>query len=62
MRNENWSPFHTHGRRIEGGIRTAVEAWCQDPAAAKLQYGPIASWDTSEIFAMDRLFEGLRKK
>ena len=44
------------GQRLEGGIRTAVELWCTDPAAAKAQYGPIASWDTSEITDMDWLF------
>ena len=26
----------------EGGIFTAVRLWCEDPAAAKAQYGPIA--------------------
>ena len=40
-----------------GGIRTAVKLWCWDPAAAKAQYGPIASWDTSEITNMEWLFE-----
>ena len=44
------------GQRIEGGIRTAAELWCTDPAAAKAQYGPIASWDTSEITCMTVLF------
>ena len=41
---------------LEGGIHTAVKLWCTDPAAAKQQYGPIASWDTSEITNMWRLF------
>ena len=41
---------------MEGGIFTAVELWCTDPAAAKAQYGPIASWDTSEITNMWGLF------
>ena len=40
----------------EGGIYTAAELWCTDPAAAKAQYGPIASWDTSEITNMNALF------
>ena len=40
----------------DGGIYTAVELWCTDPAAAKAQYGPIASWDTSEITDMMELF------
>ena len=39
------------GQRREGGIRTAVLAWCNDPAAAKQLYGPIASWNTSEASA-----------
>ena len=40
----------------DGGIHTAVRAWYRDPAAAKAQYGPIASWDTSEITDMNHLF------
>ena len=44
------------GQRLEGGIYTAAELWCTDPAAAKAQYGPIASWDTSEITDMRCLF------
>ena len=44
------------GQRLEGGIYTAVQLWCTDPAAAKTQYGPIASWDTSEITDMWCLF------
>ena len=41
---------------MDGGIYTAVELWCTDPATAKAQYGPIASWDTSEITDMSWLF------
>ena len=44
------------GARPEDGIRTAVAAWCADQAAAKLLYGPIASWNTSEITDMSYLF------
>ena len=44
------------GERMEGGIYTAAELWCTDPAAAKAQYGPIASWNTSEITNMLELF------
>ena len=55
MKNEDGWEFH-EGQRLEGGIRTAAELWCTDPAAAKQQYGPIASWDTSEITIMYRLF------
>ena len=40
----------------DGGIRTAVRVRFEDPAAAKARYGPIASWDTSGITDMDRLF------
>ena len=39
-----------------GGIRTAVNAWIEDPAAAKARYGPIASWDTSRVTLMGALF------
>ena len=56
MKNEDYASFQYYGQRKEGGIRTAVELWCRDPAAAKAQYGPIASWDTSEITDMERLF------
>ena len=42
--------------KMKDEIRTAVEAWCKDRDAAKLQYGPIASWDTSEITNMSSLF------
>ena len=56
MKDEDYQPF-SRGQRLEGGIRTAVEElWYTDPAAAKAQYGPIASWDTSEITKMASLF------
>ena len=55
MKNEGWAAFYG-GERMEGGIYTAAEAWCRDPAAAKAHYGPIASWDTSEITSMPGLF------
>ena len=41
-----------------GGIRTAIHAWFNDPAIAKAMYGPIASWDVSEITNMQSLFVG----
>ena len=50
MLDEDFVAFRD-GQRFEGGIRTAVEAWCNDPAAAKQLYGPIASWNTSEASA-----------
>ena len=40
----------------DGGIHTAVLAWCRNPAAAKARYGPIASWDTSGVIDMNSLF------
>ena len=57
MKDEDFNAFH-RGERLEGGIRTAVEAWCADRDAAKAQYGPIASWNTSEITNMSFLFCG----
>ena len=56
MKDEDYFRFRDQGARVEGGIYTAVELWCEDPAAAKQQYGPIASWDTSEITSMGWLF------
>ena len=56
MKDEDDDAFRWRGQRLEGGIRTAVEAWCTDRDAAKLQYGPIASWNTSEITNMNGLF------
>ena len=56
MKDEDYRAFRDGGRRVEGGIHTAVEAWCENQAAAKAQYGPIASWDTSEITDMSYLF------
>ena len=41
----------------DGGIRMAGRAWCEDPAAAKARYGPIASWDVSEVTDFDALFK-----
>ena len=56
MKDQDYTEFQYDGQRLEGGIRTAMELWCTDPAAAKQQYGPIASWDTSEITNMSLLF------
>ena len=56
MKDEADEAFFDDGERLEGGIRTAVEAWCADRDAAKDQYGPIASWNTSEITKMNWLF------
>ena len=48
MLDEDYEAFGD-GERTVGGIHTAVEAWLADPAAAKHLYGPIASWNTSEV-------------
>ena len=56
MKDEDYYAFEWRVQRLEGGIRTAVAAWCADRDAAKLQYGPIASWNTSEITNMEYLF------
>ena len=55
MRSENYDEARNNPDH-DGGIRTAVNAWSMDPAAAKARYGPIASWDTSDITNMWRLF------
>ena len=58
MRNEKYdddgniiNPDH------DGGIRTAARAWYEDPAAAKARYGPIASWDVSEVTDLSFSFQ-----
>jgi surface protein len=57
MRDEGYGRYEYEDiRDHDGGIRTAVEAWFADPAAAKAKYGPIASWDTSGITDMHALF------
>jgi hypothetical protein len=57
MRDENYTRYeYEDSRDHDGGIRTAVGAWFEDPAAAKAKYGPIASWDTSGITNMEALF------
>ena len=56
MKDEYYYAFTDRQQRLEGGIRTAVEAWCKNQDAAKDQYGPIASWNTSEITNMRLLF------
>ena len=57
MRDADYMRYlYENKRDHDGGIRTAVEAWFAHPAAAKAKYGPIASWDTSGITDMFRLF------
>ena len=38
-------------------IRTAVEAWLSDSAAAEAAYGHISTWKTGEVTDMSGLFE-----
>ena len=59
MKDEHYAAFAFNREQLEGGIRTAVATWLVDRAAAKLQYGPIASWDTSEVTSMNSLFRPL---
>ena len=60
IKDEDYDAFDG-GERLEGGIYTAVEAWCTDRAAAKALYGPIASWDVSEVTSMRWLFYNKRE-
>ena len=57
MRDEDRSEARNNPDH-DGGIQTAANAWCKDPAAAKAKYGPIASWDVSEVTNMKSLFFG----
>ena len=59
MRDEGHLLFRTNPDH-DGGIRTAVRVWFKDPAAAKANYGPIASWDTSGVTDMNSLFYNKR--
>ena len=56
MRDENRYEALDGTPDHDGGIYTASDAWCRDPAAAKARYGPIASWDTSGLTNMNDLF------
>ena len=40
-------------------IRTAVNAWLSDAAAAKATYGHISTWETGGVTDMSSLFCGL---
>ena len=42
-------------------IRTAVDAWLSDSAAAEVTYGHISTWDTSGVTDMSYLFCGKSK-
>ena len=57
MRDEDEDEAHDNPDH-DGGIQTAVRVWFADPSAAKAKYGPIASWDVSEVTEMRGLFNG----
>eukprot|EP00937_MAST-01D_sp_MAST-1D-sp2_P002665 g2665.t1 len=42
------------------GLRDAVDLWFNDKAAALAKYGPMATWDTSEVTDMRNLFNNRR--
>jgi len=56
MRDEDIDEYEDNPDH-EGGIYTAARAWLADPTAAKARYGPIASWDVSEVTDLSNLFE-----
>ena len=61
MRDEEGHEYDDDGNIIsdpdhDGGIRTAVRVFSENPAAAKARYGPIASWDVSEVTTLSVLF------
>ena len=56
MRDEGYFEARDGIPDHDGGIHTAVNLRCEDPAAAKARYGPIASWDTSGVTDMNMLF------
>ena len=56
MRDEDIDEYEDNPDH-EGGIYTAARAWLADPTAAKARYGPIASWDVSEVTDLSYLFE-----
>ena len=56
MRDEDEDEAHDNPDH-DGGIQTAVRVWFADPSAAKAKYGPIASWDVSEVTDLSYLFD-----
>ena len=40
----------------DSSIRTAVDAWLSNPAAAEATYGHISTWNTGRVTDMDKLF------
>ena len=44
----------------DGNIRTAVDAWLSDSAAAEATYGHISTWNTSGVTSMSSLFSYYR--
>ena len=55
MRDQDMNEAADNPDRLSG-IYTAVDAWCEFPTAAKAKYGPIASWDVSEVTDLSTLF------
>ena len=42
-------PDGSPAAQVYTGLRTALKLHGEDPAAAKTVYGPIATWDTSQV-------------
>jgi len=42
--------------RTDDDMRTAVNAWCDDPVAAEAEYGHISQWDTKRVTNFMDLF------
>ena len=40
----------------DSSIRTAVDAWLSNPAAAEATYGHISTWETGKVTDMSQLF------
>eukprot|EP00964_Phaeocystis_antarctica_P002111 scaffold1105_cov54-Phaeocystis_antarctica.AAC.5 len=62
-----WPPTHPSIMSTPPGtftntasLKTAVQAYNVDPAAATAEYGPLASWDVSAITDMSYLFYNLK--
>ena len=43
--------------RSNDDIKSAVDAWCENPQAAEEMYGHISKWNTSKVTSMQRLFQ-----
>jgi len=47
--------------RWNGDIRTAVNLWCSDAAAAERRYGHISEWDVERVTDMSELFYNMAR-